>query len=132
MFENSNIDFDVLKQRAFNLRWASVAEDIIPLTAADPDFKCAIEITEAICRFSKDRYFCYGQAEGMPAFKESASRFFLIKEIFPFHQQIFYLLIVQLLAFIMFVKLFCKQEMRLSFSTLLIFYFDLVLKKWVL
>lgn len=79
MFENSNIDFDVLKQRAFNLRWASVAEDVIPLTAADPDFKCAIEITEAICKFSKDRYFCYGQAEGMPAFKESASRFFLNK-----------------------------------------------------
>lgn len=79
MFKHSTIDFEILKHRAFNLRWASVPEGVIPLTAADPDFKCAVEISEAISKFSKDRYFCYGQAEGMPAFKESASRFFLQK-----------------------------------------------------
>lgn len=79
MFENRLIDFEILRKRAFNLRWASVPEGVIPLTAADPDFKCAEEIAEAICQFSKDRYFCYGQAEGMPEFKESAARFFLNK-----------------------------------------------------
>ena len=54
MFQNSSIQFDLLKRRAFNLRWATVGEGVIPLTAADPDFPCASEISEAISRFVKD------------------------------------------------------------------------------
>ena len=37
-FDDSSVNLDVLKKRAFNYRWAEVEEDIIPLTAADPDF----------------------------------------------------------------------------------------------
>ena len=52
-FSNGSIRFDILRQRAFNLRWAEVPEDVIPLTAADPDFPAAPEISEigrASCR----------------------------------------------------------------------------------
>ena len=48
MFQTNQIDINILRQRAYNLRWASVPEDVIPLTAADPDFKCSPVIIEAI------------------------------------------------------------------------------------
>ncbi|AWG21252.1 hypothetical protein FFWV33_06750 [Flavobacterium faecale] len=76
MFQNNAIDFDLLKKRAYNLRWATVPEGVIPLTAADPDFKSAPEIAEAVSKFAKDRYFCYTPPEGLPEFKESIASYF--------------------------------------------------------
>ncbi len=79
MFSNSSINLPLLKTRAFNLRWASVPDGVIPLTAADPDFPCAPEIAEAICKFSKDRYFSYSPDEGYSFFKESVANYFYKK-----------------------------------------------------
>jgi aminotransferase len=83
MFTQSTIDLELLKKRAYNLRWATVPNGVIPLTAADPDFPCAPEIADAICRFSKDRYFCYGPPDGLPEFKESVAGYFQNKRNFP-------------------------------------------------
>ena len=83
MFENNTINLELLKKRAHNLRWATVADGIIPLTAADPDFPSAPEISEAICSFAKDRYYCYGPAEGLPDFKESVANYFQKKRHVP-------------------------------------------------
>lgn len=80
MFNHSSINSEILKKRAHNLRWASVPEGVIPLTAADPDFPCAPEIAESIARFAKERYFSYGHPEGMPEFKESVATFFQKKK----------------------------------------------------
>lgn len=33
-FDNSNINLEVLKKKAFNYRWAEVPDGVIPLTAA--------------------------------------------------------------------------------------------------
>ena len=43
-FDHKAIDFNTLKERAFNQRWAEQEAGVIPLTAADPDFKVAPEI----------------------------------------------------------------------------------------
>ena len=51
-FDNSTIHFDILRQRAYNLRWAEQEEGVIPLTAADMDFPCAPEIVQAIVSYS--------------------------------------------------------------------------------
>ena len=83
MFSNNVINLNLLKQRAFNLRWATVEEGVIPLTAADPDFPCAPEIAEAICSYSKDRYFSYSHPEGIPEFKESIANYFNTKRNVP-------------------------------------------------
>jgi aminotransferase len=83
MFEHSSIDLDILKKRAFNLRWATVPEGVIPLTAADPDFPSAPEIAEAMIRFTKDRYLSYGPPAGLPEFKNSVARFFNEKRNVP-------------------------------------------------
>lgn len=76
MFSNSSVNLDILKQRAYNLRWATVPNGVIPLTAADPDFPSAPEIAETLTKFIRDRYLCYGPAEGLPDFKESVAHFF--------------------------------------------------------
>ena len=83
MFENNTINLDILKKRAHNLRWATVSEGVIPLTAADPDFPSAPEISDAICSFAKDRYYSYGPAEGIPEFKESVANYFQKKRNVP-------------------------------------------------
>lgn len=83
MFDQKSVNLDILKQRAYNLRWATVPEGVIPLTAADPDFPCAPEIAEAVSRFAKDRYFCYGPPEGLPQFKESMAGYFQTKRRIP-------------------------------------------------
>jgi aminotransferase len=83
MFDNDTINFDILRKRAFNLRWATVPADVIPLTAADPDFPCAPEIAEEIARFSRERYFCYGSPEGMAEFRTSMAGYFQKKRNIP-------------------------------------------------
>jgi len=76
LFDHANIRMDLLRQRAFNLRWASVEEGVIPLTAADPDFPCAPEIAEAIARYASDRYLSYAPAEGLSFFREAMAEYY--------------------------------------------------------
>ncbi len=70
-FGAEQINLDILKKRAFNLRWASVPEGVIPLTAADPDFPCASPIREAITKYVHDGYLSYGPPEGLIEFREA-------------------------------------------------------------
>jgi aminotransferase len=83
MFDQSDVNLETLKKRAFNLRWATVPEGVIPLTAADPDFPIAPEIAESIIQFTKDRYLSYGPTAGLPEFKSSVARFFVEKRNVP-------------------------------------------------
>jgi aspartate/methionine/tyrosine aminotransferase len=69
-FSDSEINMKALRQRAYNLRWATLPEDVIPLTAADPDFQSAPEIAEAITNYTNERTFAYGPAEGLPEFRK--------------------------------------------------------------
>src|SRR5690606_35454013 len=79
MFDQNSINLLILRERAYNLRWATVPEDVIPLTAADPDFKSAPEIAEALSNYVSDRYLCYGPPEGLPVFWESVAKYYQIK-----------------------------------------------------
>ena len=74
MFTNEDIKLDVLKERAFNMRWAEVNNGVIPLTAADPDFPAAPEISKALIEYIKGGYFPYVPNRGLKAFKESIAR----------------------------------------------------------
>jgi aspartate/methionine/tyrosine aminotransferase len=71
LFDHEQIRMDLLRERAFNLRWAAVEPGVIPLTAADPDFPCAPEIAEAIARYAQDRYLSYAPAAGLAFFREA-------------------------------------------------------------
>jgi len=39
LFDSDKVNFDLLKSRAFNLRWAELPDDVIPLTAVILTFK---------------------------------------------------------------------------------------------
>ena len=73
-FTNKQINFDILKERAHNLRWAEVPDGVIPLTAADHDFPCAPEVVEALTDYIKDGYFPYIENRGMERFKEDLAK----------------------------------------------------------
>ena len=79
LFDHANVRMELLRQRAFNLRWASVEEGVIPLTAADPDFPCAPEIAEAIARYASDRYLSYAPAEGLLFFREAMAEYYTVR-----------------------------------------------------
>lgn len=70
-FDNEAINLEVLRQRAYNMRWAEVPEGVIPLTAADSDFPAAREIGEAIIEYVKAGYFSYTPKLGLPEFRKS-------------------------------------------------------------
>lgn len=83
LFDSNKVNFGLLKNRAFNLRWAELPDDVIPLTAADPDFKSAPEISEAIIDYCKGQYFSYGPSEGLIGLKKSVASFFVSKRNVP-------------------------------------------------
>jgi aminotransferase len=74
MFDDREVDLLLLRQRAHNLRWATVPDGVIPLTAADPDFRCAPEIVEAVTRYASQRLFCYGPPQGLLSLREVIAR----------------------------------------------------------
>jgi aminotransferase len=82
-FESDKVNLELLKERAFNMRWAEMPEGVIPLTAADPDFQSAPEISEAMISYCQGRYFSYGPTEGLLAFKTSVSNYFKEKRNIP-------------------------------------------------
>ena len=69
-------DFEALRERAFNLRWATTEPDVIPLTAADPDLPVAPEVTRAISEYIARPHLSYGPACGLPAFRRAVSEHF--------------------------------------------------------
>lgn len=73
-FLHEDIDIATLKKRAFNYRWAEVEDGILPLTAADPDFKPAKEISEALKEYIDGGYFSYTPPRGFESFKRSIAK----------------------------------------------------------
>ena len=73
LFADSQVPRVLLRQRAFNLRWAEQPEGVIPLTAADPDFAAAAVIREALIAEARDGLFSYGPAGGLPMFREAVA-----------------------------------------------------------
>ena len=74
-FDDGQVPLAALRRQAFNLRWATLPEDVIPLTAADPDFPVAPVVREAIARQAAEGLFSYGPAAGLPAFRQACARF---------------------------------------------------------
>ena len=72
-FLDGRVPLALLRERAFNLRWATLPPDVIPLTAADPDFAVAEPIIDAMTRYLRGGVLSYGPAEGLPAFRQACA-----------------------------------------------------------
>ena len=73
-FRDENVRMDLLRERAFNMRWAQQPEGVLCLTAADSDFPVAPVITEALTEYVRSGVFSYGPAEGLPSFRRAVAR----------------------------------------------------------
>ena len=73
LFSDDAVRLDLLRQRAFNMRWAQQPADVIPLTAADPDFPICPAIQEQLVRHVRDGVLSYGPPEGLPRFREAVA-----------------------------------------------------------
>lgn len=73
-FSDNIVRLNLLRERAFNMRWAQQPADVIPLTAADPDFPICPAIQEQLVRHVRDGVLSYGPPEGLPQFRESVAR----------------------------------------------------------
>ena len=73
-FSDGIVRLDLLRERAFNLRWAQQPPDVIPLTAADPDFPIAPAIQEQLVRYVREGVLSYGPPEGLPQFREAVAQ----------------------------------------------------------
>jgi aspartate/methionine/tyrosine aminotransferase len=60
---------DLLRKYSWN-RWRSLGEGVIPLTAADPDFRVASEIRKAVEEIGSDGVFSYGESYGNRDFRD--------------------------------------------------------------
>jgi aspartate/methionine/tyrosine aminotransferase/2-polyprenyl-6-methoxyphenol hydroxylase-like FAD-dependent oxidoreductase len=72
-FSDNIVRLDLLRERAFNLRWAQQPPGVIPLTAADPDFPISHAIQEQLVRYVRDGVLSYGPPEGLPQFREAVA-----------------------------------------------------------
>ncbi|ETV98059.1 hypothetical protein H310_09349 [Aphanomyces invadans] len=66
----------VLRERAFNYRWATVPKGVIPLTAADPDFACSDRVVDFLQREVATRVFPYAPAMGLSEFRQAIASHF--------------------------------------------------------
>jgi aspartate/methionine/tyrosine aminotransferase len=73
LFANEAVDLARLRQRAHGLRWASVPANVIPLTAAEPDFCVALPIRESIKRYLDGGVMGYAPPEGLPELRQVAA-----------------------------------------------------------
>jgi aspartate/methionine/tyrosine aminotransferase len=72
-FSDDAVPLELLRERAFNLRWAQQPADVIPLTAADPDFPVCPAVQEHLDRYVRDGVFSYVPPEGLPGFRETVA-----------------------------------------------------------
>ncbi len=72
-FSDDAVPLELLRERAFNLRWAQQPADVIPLTAADPDFPVCPAAREHLMRYVSDGVFSYAPPEGLPRFREAVA-----------------------------------------------------------
>jgi aspartate/methionine/tyrosine aminotransferase len=73
LFSDDAVPLELLHERAFNLRWAQQPPDVIPLTAADPDFPICPAIQEQLIRYVRDGVLSYGPPEGLPRFRDAVA-----------------------------------------------------------
>jgi aspartate/methionine/tyrosine aminotransferase len=74
LFTDGAVPLELLKQRAHNQRWAEQPQQVIPLTAADPDFPAAAAIREVMVDYARSGVFSYGPPAGLSGFRQAVAR----------------------------------------------------------
>lgn len=71
LFSHENVNLDILRERSYSMRWASLPHDVIPLSSADPDFPPAKEITDTLKEYLDGGYMPYVPPFGINGLRET-------------------------------------------------------------
>ena len=74
LFTDDKVNLDVLRRRGSSMRWGSLPEDVIPMTAADPDFMPAQEIRDAMMEYIREAYFPYAPFDGIAGLRDTLAQ----------------------------------------------------------
>ena len=74
LFTDDKVNLDVLRRRGSSMRWGSLPEDVIPMTAADPDFMPAQEIRDAMMEYIREGYFPYAPFDGIAGLRDTLAQ----------------------------------------------------------
>ncbi|QSB15483.1 pyridoxal phosphate-dependent aminotransferase [Natronosporangium hydrolyticum] len=83
-FSDAAVPRELLRRRAYNLRWAQQPDDVIPLTAADSDFPVSPAVRERLTQFVADGLFNYGPPEGLPEFRATLAQWYTERRGVPY------------------------------------------------
>ncbi|GAA2062527.1 pyridoxal phosphate-dependent aminotransferase [Streptomyces albiaxialis] len=72
LFDDARIRPDLLRDRS-HMRWGAYPPDVIPLTAAEPDFPGPRVVKDAIVSAVADGYFPYESPEGLDELREAVA-----------------------------------------------------------
>jgi cysteine-S-conjugate beta-lyase len=78
-FHDNAVPLDLLRQRAFNSRWAQQEPDVIPLTAADPDFRVCPAVRQSLITYAQEGVMSYGPPLGLPEFRSAVATWFRVR-----------------------------------------------------
>lgn len=70
LFDDARVRPDLLRRRS-PVRWGAVPSDVIPLTAAEPDFPGPRVVRDAVVEAVADGYFPYAAPEGSEELRET-------------------------------------------------------------
>lgn len=70
-FTNDHVNLDILRQRSYSMRWATLEPDVIPLSSADPDFPPAPEIIDTLKEYLSGGYMPYVPPLGITGLRET-------------------------------------------------------------
>lgn len=71
LFSDDAVRLDILRQRSYSMRWASLPEDVIPLSSADPDFPPSQEILDTLHEYLNGGYMPYVPPLGITGLRET-------------------------------------------------------------
>ncbi|WP_030253946.1 pyridoxal phosphate-dependent aminotransferase [Streptomyces violens] len=72
LFGDARVRPDLLRRQS-HIRWGAYPPDVIPLTAAEPDFPGPQAVTDALARSLSDGYFPYASPAGLVELRETYS-----------------------------------------------------------
>jgi aspartate/methionine/tyrosine aminotransferase len=106
LFHDDLVRTDILRERD-SVRWGALPPDVIPLTAAEPDFPVAKEISESIQRYAASGHFFYETPHGRPGLKQVLSEVLRTRHAIPCQPEQLYITLGTAAAIYLVIQALC-------------------------
>lgn len=109
LFGDDQVDIAALREKD-SVRWAAVPSDVIPLSAAEPDFPAPREITEALRTYAASGHFFYETTGGRASLKAVLAGVLRARHDIPARPEQIHLTLGTTAAIYLVIQHFCGQD----------------------